>query len=230
MIENTHIECCTCSQKSPLFKCLTDDELNRISQTKTKVFFKAGEIIVKQGAPLSHVISFTSGIAKVYIEDPRGRNLILQFIKPTEFLGGPGIFIDNKHFFSVSAVEDSSVCFIDIKVFKSIIRENKDFAEAFMNLLSKNGIFNYSRFISLTHKNMHGRIADGLIYLHENVFNERNHDISISRQDLAELTAMSNDSVIRTLKELVKDNVIEVKQKSVRITNMQKLIKISEFA
>jgi len=209
---------------------MNDDELNQISETKTRVSFKSGEIIVKQGAPLSHVISFTSGIAKVYIEGARGRNLILQFIKPTEFLGGPGIFIDSKHYFSVSAVEDSSVCFIDIKVFKSIIRQNADFADAFMKQISNNGIFNYNRFISLTHKNMHGRIADGLIYLHDNIFMDRDHEIVISHQDLAELTGMSKDSVVRTLKDLDKDKVIELKQRSVSILNLQKLIQISEFA
>ena len=228
--KNIQPNCCDCSQKSHLFKFLNDDELGRISKSKTRVYFKAGEIIVKQGAPLSHVLSFTSGIAKVYIEGSRGRNLILQFIKPTEFLGGPGVFMDSKHYFTVSAVEDSSVCFIEIKIFKEIIRENKDYANAFMKLLSSNGIFNYTRFISLTHKNMHGRIADGLIYLHENIFNNRNYEIIISRQDLAELTGMSKDSVIRTLKDLDSDKVIEQKQRSVRIKNMQKLIQISELS
>ncbi len=230
MSDTPHISCCECSQKSLLFKFLNDEELNQISETKSRVFFNSGEIIVKQGAPLSHVLSFTSGIAKVYVESSRGRNLILQFIKPTEFLGGPGIFIDSKHYFSVTALEDSSVCFIDIKVFKSIIRKNADFAEAFMKQISKNGIFNYKRFISLTHKNMHGRIADGLIYLHDNVFNERDHEIVISHQDLAELTGMSKDSVVRTMKDLAKESVIEFKQKSVCVLNMQKLIQISELA
>jgi len=216
--------------KSPLFKFLTDRELELITQTKKRVFFKAGEIIVKQGAPLSHVISFTSGISKVYIESKHDRNLILQFIKPTQFLGGPGIYVESIHFFSVMAVEDSSVCFIDMKIFKQIIRENRDFADAFMQHLSSNGVFNYERFISLTHKNMHGRIADALIYLHTTIFNDRKHEITVSRQDLAEFTGMSKDSVIRTLKELSEEEVIEVNQKYILVNDLKKLAKISELA
>ncbi|NQV02350.1 MAG: hypothetical protein HQ542_06880 [Bacteroidia bacterium] len=42
----------------------------------------------------------------------------------------PGIYMDNIHYFSVSAVIDSFVCFIEINVFKQIIRENIDFASA----------------------------------------------------------------------------------------------------
>ncbi|MFC2102518.1 cyclic nucleotide-binding domain-containing protein [Bacteroidota bacterium] len=110
--------CCNCSMKSPLFRYLSTEELELVDRSRRRVYFKSGEIIAKQGAPLAHVISFTSGVAKVYIQGAGNRNLILQFIKPTQFLGGPGIYMDNIHYFSVSAVVDSSVCFIEINVFK----------------------------------------------------------------------------------------------------------------
>lgn len=214
--------------KSPMFELLRDDELELISRTKKRVLFRAGETIVKQGAPLSHVLSFTSGLAKVYIEGSGNRNLILQFVKPTQFLGGPGIYVDSIHYFSVAAVRDSSVCFIDIQVFKRIIRENCDFAEAFMKDVSSNGIFNYERFISLTHKNMPGRIADGLIYFRDNIFSNGD-SIKVSKQDLAEFTGMSKDSVIRTLKELSGDGIIEIKDGGIKILETNKLLKISDL-
>ncbi len=216
--------------KSPLFRYLRPEELELVDRSRRRVFFKSGEIIAKQGAPMAHVISFTSGVAKVYIQGSGNRNLILQFIKPTQFLGGPGIFMDNIHYFSVSAVADSSVCFIEINVFKQIIRENVDFAEAFMKELSRNGIFNQERFISLTHKNMPGRIADGLIYLHNEIFNELDFRIEISRQDLADFTGMSKDSVIRTLKELAGEQIIELQGNTVVITDKEKLERISDIS
>ena len=221
------INCSTCSMKSPLFNVLTSSELELINCNKRHVYFNKGEVIVKQGAPMSHVISFTSGIAKVYIESPGGRNLVLQFIKPTNFLGAPGIFADQIHYSTVAAIEHSSVCFIDLNIFKRVIKENSKFAESFMELISWNGIFNYNRFICLTHKNIHGRLADSLIYLHEQVFNDRDNKISISRKDMAELTGMSNDSVIRTLKELHEDKVIEMEKGYLHVIDMNKLRKIS---
>lgn len=107
---------------------------------------------------------------------------------------------------------------------------NPKFAEQFMELISWNGIFNYERFICLTQKNTHGRLADSLIYLHEQIFNERDYQISISRQDMAELTGMSKDSVIRTLKELNEEGVIEIGKQYIRIVEMDKLKKISQIA
>lgn len=227
-LETQNLNCHLCSLKSPLFHFLTSEELERITLTKKRVFFKAGETIVKQGAPLSHVISFTNGLAKVYIEGKNDRNLIIQFIKPTQFLGGPGIYVDSKHYFSVVALEDSAVCFIDMNVFKSIIRQNLDFAEGFMQQMSKNGIFNYERFISLTQKNMHARIADGLLYLYNEVFNVKNHEISVSRQDIADLTGMSKDSAVRTLKELSDDGLIETNHLKIIIKDIAKLNRLSD--
>ena len=179
---------------------------------------------------MSHVISFNQGLAKVYIEGSNNRNLILQFIKPTQFLGGPGIFVDQIHYFSVAAIKDSSVCFIDIDVFKKILRQNAKFAEAFMENQSLNTIYNYDRFLSLNHKNMHGRIADALIYLQNNIFDKSPDGIEISRQDLAELTGMSKDSVIRTLKELCEDEILESDSKRITIRQMEKLSRISEIS
>jgi len=210
-----------------MFNFLTKEELDLVTKTKKRVLFKAGEIIVKQGAPLSHVISFTSGLAKVYIEGSGNRNLLLHFVKPTQFLGSPGIYTDSVHYFTVSAVENSSVCFIDIDVFKKIIRENCDFANAFLQDVSQKGIFNYKRFISLTHKNMPGRIADGLIYMYDEIFNSPT--IKITRQDLADFTGMSKDSVVRTLKELSSDDIIEINDEGINILNIEKLHQISEL-
>nr|NQU91104.1 Crp/Fnr family transcriptional regulator [Bacteroidota bacterium] len=219
--------CHNCSMKSSMFKFLTSEELDLVSRTKKRVLFKSGEIIVKQGAPLSHVISFTSGLAKVYIEGTGNRNLLLHFVKPTQFLGSPGIYTDSTHYFSVAAIENASVCFIDIHVFKKIIRENCDFANAFMKDVSQKGIFNYQRFISLTHKNMPGRVADGLIYMYTEIFN--NPTIKISRQDLADFTGMSKDSVVRTLKELAGDDIIEINDEGIKILNLEKLHRIGEL-
>jgi len=216
--------------KSPLFRLLNSEELELVSRTKKRVFFKAGEIIVKQGVPMSHVISFNEGLAKVYLEASNNRNFILQFIKPTQFLGGPGIFVDNIHFFSAAAVKDSAVCFIDMGIFKKILRENIRFAEAFMENQSKATIYNYDRFVSLTHKNMPGRIADALLYLNDHIFNGNDRLIEVSRQDLADLSGMSKDSVIRTLKELCDEQLIETGPQHIRILSLEKLKRISDIS
>jgi len=45
---------------SPLFRLLRKEELELINASRRRVIFKSGETIVKEGAPMSHVLSFTS--------------------------------------------------------------------------------------------------------------------------------------------------------------------------
>ena len=109
--------CAECSCRSSIFKNLRPDELEQINMGRFHVGFKAGEIMFKQGTPSSHFVCITSGLAKIYIEG-YGKNLILALVKPVDYIFGPGVYIDNKHYYSVSAVEDSTACLVDTSIFK----------------------------------------------------------------------------------------------------------------
>ena len=92
--------------------------------------------------------------------------------------------------------------------FKNLIRTNPDFAEDFLRKVSLQSIYNYDLFISLTQKQMPGRIADALIYLSEIVYESNPFEMTISRQDLADLSGMSKESAIRILKDFKEENLI----------------------
>lgn len=219
--------CEECTDKAPMFLLLKPEELRIIDKDRFTVNFRPGEIIVKQGTTSSHVISLVAGFAKIYIESHFNRNLILNFIKPWKILGGPGIYTDNRHHYSVLAIEASRVCFIDIQNFKEVLRKNYLFAEAFISYLNQKSIYTFERLISLTQKQMPGRIADGLLYLSKEVYNNTCFNTTISRQDFADFTAMSKDSAIRILKDFERDQIITLKGKEVCILDMDQLKEIS---
>ena len=154
--------CLSCKAKSPLFSLLSDEELDLIDENRLEVSFKAGEVIRKQGTFLSHVISINSGLCKIYFDNINQQNIILRIIKPTSFIGGPGLYVDQKSHYSVAAIADSTVCFIAVDVFKQIMHTNNAFADEFIKDMSKNILINYNRLMNLTQKQMSGRIADAL--------------------------------------------------------------------
>jgi len=210
-----------------MFMLLKPEELRIINEDRYTVNFRPGEIILKQGTTSSHVISIVTGFAKIYIESYNNRNLILNFIKPWKILGGPGIHTDNKHHYTVAAIEASKVCFIDVQNFKKVLRMNCQFAEAFISNLNQKSIYTYKRLVSLTQKQMPGRIADGLLYLANEVYHQTCFQTPISRQDIADFTAMSKDSAIRILKDFERDRIISLKGKEVCILDMDQLKEIS---
>jgi CRP/FNR family transcriptional regulator len=220
------LDCKHCFKKSPLFSLLTTSELDDLNETRLEVTFKKGEIIYKQGTPLTHIVIINEGLGKIYLEGVKGRNLILSYTKQYELNGGVGVFVDQRHHSSLMAVTDCGACFIEINAFKKVLRSNAVFMEAYIKSHSERVLHTYQQFAVLTQKNMEGRMAESILYLNNQVF--RNGVIkNVTKQDLAELTAMTKESAIRVLKEFKEDGIIEIVDHNISILDHKALQQVA---
>ncbi len=218
--------CKHCFKKSPLFGLLSESELEFLNNARMEVNFKAGEIIYKQGTPLTHIVILNAGFGKIYLEGATGRNLILTYTKPYNLNGGVGVFMDQRHYSSLMAVTDCSACFIEINAFKSVMRSKVAVMEAYIKEYSEGVLHTYQQFSILTQKNMEGRMAESLIYLNDYIFGNGLIK-NISKQDLAELTAMTRESAIRVLKEFKDDGLLEIVNQTINILDKKALKRIA---
>ena len=219
--------CDICNSKAPLFELLNSEELVYINENRYSVRYHKGEIMLKQGTKTDHFISLVTGFAKVYIEGHNDRNLVLDYIKPWNLIGGPGIYMKEKQNFSIVALEESLVCFIDNYRFQQVMHKNPSFADEYLKLVSRNYSQTLERMVCLSQKQMHGRIADSLIYLSEQIFDNHNITSVITRQDIADFTSLSKDSAIRILKEFERDGIIGLAGRGIEIIDNKKLREIS---
>jgi len=219
--------CVGCQCMSKLFSLLSREELELVDANKIHVCFNAGETIKKQGTFMSHVLSVNSGLAKLYLEGIEGRSAILRIVKPTSFIGGPGIYFDQRHHFSITALVDSSVCFIDLQIFKKILSGNQLFAEEFLKDFSRDVLAVYNRLIYLTQKQMPGRMADALLYLHDEIYQQPKFPMILSRFELAELSAMSRESAVKVLRDFQKEGYLRISDHEMEILDMDALHQIS---
>ena len=222
------LDCRKCFRRNELFKLLGDKELEIVNENRIEVNFKQGEVIFKQGSPMTHIVILNSGMAKSYIEGLRNKNLILNIVKPYEINCGPGMYVDNRHHCSLMAITDSDACFIDATAFKKVVRMNSTFAEEFIKHLSSKTIDSFQRFVTITQKNMEGRIAEALIYLQKFVY-ENGSIKYLTKQDLADFTGMTRESAIRVLKEFKDEGVIDEQDKEILLLNETTLAKYSEL-
>ncbi|MCF8236078.1 MAG: Crp/Fnr family transcriptional regulator [Bacteroidales bacterium] len=222
-----NLRCDRCCFKQEIFTLLSDEEMDRINQNRYEVNFKSHETIFKQGAALTHIACITSGFGKIYIEGFNNKNLILRIFKENEFIGGPGMYTDFMMHYTVSALTDVSTCFIDARVFYDTVKNNSAFALQMLGHINRMGIQNFNKFINLTQKHMHGRIADAIFYLADRIHESDDFEPPISRQDLADMTAMTKESAIRILKDLKDNQTISVEGNHFRILNRAALEKIS---
>ncbi len=221
----------SCTISSPhckCFECLTEDELALIASTSVFVMYKQGEILCKQGSFSSHIMQIESGLVKVYLDN--GQNtLVLKIVTDKNLLGLSSLKNGSNVFpYSAMAYIDTIVKQIDINVFNKILSNNAAFAKEVIELLAINSETIHGRFFCLVHKQTYGRMADILLCISNRVFKSKEFLMPISRKDLAELTGMNPETVIRILKKFQDDGLIQINGKSIEILDYDRMIKLSE--
>lgn len=220
--------CKDCNKMIDIFKVLTDEEISLINENRFEVAFNPGETIIKQGTSFTHIVCVTSGLVKVYIEGLNRRNLLLSLMRGGEMIGSPGMWTDSRHHFSVAAIEETTTCFVDLPLFQQIVDNNNALARELLKRSNDRDIKHFDKFISLTQKQMHGKVAEILLYLNKYIYTSKPMYITISRQDMADMAAITKESVIRVLKEFKDAGFITMQGNELRILNEKVLQNISD--
>lgn len=212
---------------APWFNNLPEELLREVSDNQVDLKYNKGEIITKQGGFASHIIFVTGGLVKIYKEH-NGKNLILKIVKPGEFIGLTSIFNNGIFNYSAASIGSSRVYSIDAETIKRLIRNNSHFAEKIISQINKNMSQFFERTISLTQKQLHGRIADIILHLSRDIYESEEFNMLLSRRDVAEFGGMSTESAIRILKEFHNDKIVNIEGKNIKIISNELLERLSE--
>ncbi len=211
-----------------IFKCLTNKELDYLIDDKQQITYKAGETIVKQNSSTSYVVCIREGLAKVYVEGDKGKNLIVRLINKHDFVTGGGIFNIDIQPFTISAATSVTCCLIDPSKIAKLFSENKQFAIELLRHHTKQNNNLLNKLVNLTQKYMPGRVADTLLYLKNDIYNNKIFTVPFSRQDLADMSNMTKESFVRILQEFKTSDLIRTKANTFEIINESGLQSISE--
>jgi CRP/FNR family transcriptional regulator len=168
------------------------------------------------------------GLAKVFLDD--GINsLVLKIIPDGNLLGLSSVSDENNTFqYSAMAYVDSEIKQIEIGFFKQMLLQNSAFAKEIIDILGANSAQINGRFFCLTHKQSYGRLADILLCIADRIFKQTDFELPLSRKDLAELSGLSQETVIRILKKFNEEGLIQLDGKRFTILDYVRLKRISE--
>ena len=226
---NKTTNCELCHRKSSCFSNIETTELINLDSSRVELKFKKGEIICKQRSFASQINYLYSGLVKTYLEIDDGKDLIASIVTPGHLIGLPSLYSDKTCQYSAMALQDCVICSIDIQVFDKYIKTNGNFASEIIYELNKNTSIGYARLISLTHKNLHGRIADSLLYLAQDVYKSDSFPMVLTRKDFAELSGTTSESITRVFSKLNSEGVIRSENNQMELIDKAKLIQISRL-
>ncbi|MFH0867431.1 MAG: Crp/Fnr family transcriptional regulator [Bacteroidota bacterium] len=218
--------CFDCVLKSLLFKHLSNEEMTNMCHSKTEKQYKKGETIIEEGTAIENFVYLKDGLVKLYKRIDNTKSQIISVAKPFDFISLLSVFSNTTYNFSVSALEDSTACIVDLKLIKDIIRKNGNFALDIiekMNVASDSIIQSY---LDRNRKNLRGRIAYILLYFSDEIYKQEKFEIPVSRKEIAELIEMTTENVIRVMSEFRRDKIIQINGKEITILNKDMLQKI----
>jgi CRP-like cAMP-binding protein len=220
--------CANCDFRDVVFSFLDDASVEQLCINKEEQFFRKGEIINHEGEKITNFKYLKSGLVKLYRRTSTGEEQVITITRPFEFVSNMSIFSEERYQYSVSALEDSTVCMVKLEFIKDLFLRNGGFA---MGLLTKISMINdkiINQTLDIRQKNLVGRVAFVLLYFTNEIYNSRVFDLPVSRKEIADYIGMSTANVIRTLSDFKKEDIIRVFGKTIEIVDINKLEVISK--
>jgi CRP/FNR family transcriptional regulator, polysaccharide utilization system transcription regulator len=227
---NPYIELCF-EASSSVFKGLNHKVKETLAQHITVIIIKKGGLLFKEGEKPRGLICLVSGKVKVFKEGVSGRKQILKMVRQSGFIGYRTLFSEKAWSYSAAAIEDSAICVFEKNFIVRVLKKNADLALKFIQVLSEELWFSDNRTVSLTQKHIRGRLAESLLVLRDTYGYEadgKTIGVSISRENIANLSNMTTSNAIRTLSNLSSDGIVEIKGRKISILDTTSLIHISE--
>jgi CRP/FNR family transcriptional regulator len=221
--------CKNCAYRTWAFKNLTPDELELINEKKIEKYYRKGENIYIEGDPVHSFLYLQNGLVKLFKTEPNHKEHIISIAKPKDFIGLLSIFSNKTHTYSITALEDSIICFIDLELIRNFIKTNGSFALDFFEKISNLSDSIIKTRVDINTRQLRGRIAYILLFFAQNIYNAKKFNLPISRKEIADLIDMSTENVIRALSEFRKDGLIQIEGKSIEINDIDRLQKIYDL-
>jgi CRP-like cAMP-binding protein len=174
------------------------------------------------------VYCISQGVVKLYKTGIDGREQIIRFAQKGDIIGYRSILSQELACTTAKVIEDAVLCFISASLFFNMVKDNSDFSMQIMKLSLKE-LGEANKFIiDIAQKTVRERLAEVLILLKDTFLldNEKYLQVSLTREELANLVGTATESVIRLLSEFKSDKYIELNGRRIKILNIDALKKL----
>ncbi len=211
-----------------IFKGLTDAELETLNQSLTCENRKRGSIIYNEGSRIKGSYIVARGILKVYKTGFDGKEQIIRFAKEGDLIGFRSIVSDELACTSARVIQDAVLCYFSGDVITNFIKGNPEFAMSLMRLTCRELGESNKYLTDIAQKTVRERLAEVLLLLMDTFDLDEEHtlQISLTREELANMVGTATESVIRLLSEFKSDGLIELQGRKIKLLNIPRLIKV----
>ncbi len=214
-------------KKVNVLKDLDDKDLKQIINVTIEKSLRKGSIIFMEGDKGDAFYFIKSGKVKVSKTNTDGRELIFTILSDGDVFAEVTLFNDIPYPANAEVLEDACIGMIRNEDFENLIKNNTDIALHIIKIFSKKLYSSQQKVKELALGDTYSRTAQTIIKLAQNNGKENSNGIevnlSMSRQELANLIGTARETVSRALSQFKKEGSIDIDRKIITIKNMEKL-------
>lgn len=211
-------------ESDKILSSLNDSERNLFFEYSENLIFKRGKLIFYENGIPTGVFLVQSGRAKIYKTGLDGKDQIFYVYKAGDLLGYHALLCDEHYEDSCEALEDCNISFISKTSFHKLLKQIPKLNQLLIQNMSHEFGVLVNTITVLAQKPVRERLAICLLMLHE----KYNHNqISLPREDLANLIGTARESLGRLLKDFKEENLIEINGRSITCLETSKLLSIA---
>ena len=206
---------------------LTERELERVQ----KLIFvpravKKGDRLFRKGQSFGDIFAVRSGSFKSSLTTDNGRDQIIGFHLPGDFLGLQGI-AGQRHACDALALEDAEVCAMPFEHVETLSRELPPVQRLFYQLMSSEILRESHAIVMLGSLRAEGRVAAFLLDMLDRLkvrgFSENEMVLRMTREDIGSYLGLKLETVSRVLAKLSAGGLISVDNRHVRVLQREAL-------
>ena len=214
-------------KKLAFFSGLPDEDLEKIAEITIERSYRKNTIVFMEGEPGDALYYVKSGKVKVFRAYEDGREHIVHILSQGDVFGEATLFSGIDYPASASIYEDSIIGVIRNNDLEKLVIQSPDLSLKIIRLMASKLVQAQYKIRDLTFNDVFSRTASQLLKLAEDHGSKSDMgliiNISLSRQELAEMAGTTRETISRVLSKFRKEKSITEQDDRIVLLNVERL-------
>lgn len=219
-------------RRVPMFAVLRGDVLQGIGRRFVETNYQPGEYLFFEGDPAKRMYVVAAGKVKLVKHSESGQDVILQVFTRGQVFGGIAFLVGATYPASAQAQTAVTVLSISSETFREIVHRHPDVALIVVRVLGTRLMQTQEQVRQLVAERVERRLARLLLRLADQVGEPVDDGVRIgmrvTRQDLADMTGTTVETVSRTISRWRRQGIVQAGREEIVITWPHGLVLIAE--
>jgi CRP/FNR family cyclic AMP-dependent transcriptional regulator len=179
-----------------------------LSNNYLPVSYKKGTVVYEPGAQPRAVYFIKSGEVRMVTVNDEGKEFIQGIFKANQYFGEPALLLNKPYLAYTIVSRDAEIIAVNKTEFFKLIEEDRTFSMELIKTLSNRLFYKSMMLEELANEQAEHRIKTLISYLLKNL--EKGASLDITRQQLADMSGLRVETVIRIVKKLTDQKVLKL--------------------